>query len=149
MGTAPGSGMLIAAEAMEKAKNQTRVIITVSDADQVNEGPEPVAVAKALAPLGMKNHVIQLVESSNAQRHAASGELFQEVARLTGGQFYKVSDYAALRKVYQQIDSLEKSAFKEKKQKAWKDLFPWLGVPALGLLLLEFLLARTIWRRLP
>jgi Ca-activated chloride channel family protein len=148
-GTAPGSGWLIAADAMQAAKNQTKVIITVTDADQINEGPEPIAVAKAIAPLGIKNHVIQLVEYGNAQQYAASGEVLEEVARITGGQFFKVSDYAALRNVYRQIDTLEKTAFKEKKQKAWRDLFPWVGGPALALLILEFLLARTVWRRLP
>ncbi len=148
-GTAPGSGMLIAAESLVPAKNQTKVIITVTDADQINEGPEPVEVAKALAPLGIKNHVIQMVAFGDSQRATASGQVLNEVARLTGGQFFKVSDYNGLRNVYRQIDQLEKSAFKERKQKAWRELMPWVALPALALLLLEFVLGHTVWRRLP
>jgi Ca-activated chloride channel homolog len=148
-GTAPGSGMLIAAESLVSAKNQTKLIITVTDADQINEGPEPDEVAKAIAPLGIKNHVIQMVDFSDSQRYTASGQILNEVARITGGQFFKVSDYAGLRNVYRQIDQLEKSAFKERKQKAWRELMPWLAIPALALLLLEFALGRTLWRRLP
>ena len=148
-GTAPGSGMLIAAESLVSAKNQTKLIITVTDADQINDGPEPEEVAKAIAPLGIKNHVIQMVEFSESQRYTASGELLNNVARITGGQFFKVGDYAGLRNVYRQIDQLEKSAFKERKQKVWRELMPWFALPALGLLLLEFILGRTVWRRLP
>ena len=148
-GTAPGSGMLIAAESLVSAKNQTKLIITVTDADQINDGPEPDEVAKAIAPLGIKNHVIQMVDFGDSQRYTASGQILNEVARITGGQFFKVSDYAGLRNVYRQIDQLEKSAFKERTQKAWRELMPWLALPALGLLLMEFSLARTVWRRLP
>ena len=148
-GTAPGSGMLVAAESLVSAKNQTKLIITVTDADQINDGPEPDEVAKAIAPLGIKNHVIQMVDFGDSQRYTASGQMLNDVARITGGQFFKVSDYTGLRNVYRQIDQLEKSAFKERKQKAWRELMPWFALTALGLLLLEFILGRTIWRRLP
>jgi Ca-activated chloride channel family protein len=148
-GTAPGSGMLIATEALLPAKNQTKLIITVTDADQINEGPEPDEVAKAIAPLQIKNHVIQMIDFGQSDRYTASGQILQEIARVTGGQFFKVSDYAGLRNVYRQIDLLEKSAFKENKQKAWHELMAWFVLPALFLLLLEFILGRTVWRRLP
>jgi Ca-activated chloride channel family protein len=148
-GTAPGSGMLIAAEALQPAKEQTKVIITVTDADQVNEGAEPLEVARAIAPLGIKNHVIQIVDFTQAQQYTASGELLNEVARTTGGRFFKVSDYAALKSVYRQIDTLEKSAFKEKRQQSWRELMAWLALPAGALLLVELVLAQTVWRKLP
>ncbi len=148
-GTAPGSGMLIAAEALLPAKEQTKVIITVTDADQVNDGAEPLEVARVLAPLGIKNHIIQIVDFTQMQQSTASGQMLAEVARMTGGQFFKVSDYAALKTVYRQIDTLEKSAFKENKQRSWRELMAWFAIPGCALLLLELLLAQTVWRRLP
>ena len=148
-GTAPGAGMLIAGEALLPAKEQTKVIITVTDADQVNDGADPLDVAKALAPLGIKNHVIQIVDFAQLQQNTASGELLGNIARVTGGQFFKVSDYTALHSVYRQIDSLEKSAFKESKQKSWRELMAWLAIPAGVLLLLEMVLAQTVWKKLP
>jgi Ca-activated chloride channel family protein len=148
-GTAPGSGMLIAGEALLPAKEQSKVIITVTDADQVNEGPPPDVVAKTLAPLAIKNHIIQITDFSAIQQVTASGKLFSEVARATGGQYFKVSDVAGLRAVYRQIDQLEKAAFKETKQKTWRELMSWPATAALALLLLELVLAQTIWRRLP
>jgi Ca-activated chloride channel homolog len=148
-GTATGSGMLVAAEALLPAKNQTKLMITVTDADQTNKGEEPDEVAKAIAPLGIRNHVIQIVDQSQIEQLAASARLLQDIARITGGQYFKVTDYAGLHNVYRQIDTLEKSAFKERKQKTWNELMEWFCLPALALLLLEFILARTVWRRLP
>ena len=148
-GTAPGSGMLIAAEALTSAKDQTKVIITVTDADQVNDGANPLEVARVLAPMGIKNHVVQIVDSTQTQQYTASGEMLNEVARTTGGRFFKVSDYAALRTVYRQIDTLEKSAFKENKQRSWREWMGWFAIPGGALLLLELVLAETVWRRLP
>ena len=141
--------MLIAAEALMPAKDQTKVIITVTDADQVNEGAEPLEVARVLAPLGIKNHIIQIVDYTQTQQETASGRMLAEVARTTGGQFFKVSDYAALRAVYRQIDTLEKSAFKENKQRSWRELMAWFAIPGGALLLLELVLTQTVWRRLP
>ncbi|MDB6152222.1 MAG: hypothetical protein JWL90_675 [Chthoniobacteraceae bacterium] len=148
-GTAPGSGMLIAAEALLPAKDQAKVIITLTDADQVNQGPSPEDVAKVIAPLGIKNHVIQIVDFAQMQQVSAGGQLFNEVARTTGGQFFKVADVAGLRNVYRQIDQLEKVAFKEHKQSSWRELMAWLALPGLVFLLSEVLLAQTVWRRLP
>ena len=80
-GTAPGSGMLIAAEALLAAKDQTKVMITVTDADQINEGAEPLEVAKAIAPMGIRNHVIQIVDYTQMQQYTASGEILSQTAR--------------------------------------------------------------------
>lgn len=148
-GTAPGSGMVIGAEAMQSAKDQTKVMITLTDADQINDGPDPVDVAKAIAPMGIRNHTIQIVDASQSSRYAASGEVLKTISRLTGGQFFKVTDYAGLKKVYQQIDTLEKTAFKEKKQQSWREIMEWFAVPGALLLLLILILERTVWRRLP
>src|SRR6185436_15709878 len=109
----------------------------------------PREVAKAIAPLGIRNHVIQIVDFSQMQQYTASGEVLSDTARATGGEFFKVSDYLGLQSVYRKIDMLEKSAFKESKQKSWRELMAWLAIPGGALLVLEIVLAQTVWRRLP
>ena len=149
-GTAPGSGLLIAAEHLLPATNQTKVIILVSDAEQVNAGPPPKDVAKELAKLSIKVHLIQVVDFKDMGmlRQDRENEMVQ-VPKLTGGQSFQVADYAGLRSVYQQIDKLEKAHFTEGKQKSYRELMAWFAAPALALLLLELLLRQTVWRRLP
>jgi Ca-activated chloride channel homolog len=149
-GTAPGSGLLIAAEHLLPATNQTKVIILVSDVEQVNAGPPPKDVAKELAKLGIKVHLIQIVDFKDMGlvRNDRENEMVQ-VPKLTGGQSFQVADFTGLRSVYQQIDKLEKARFTEGKQKSYRELMSWFAAPALVLLLLELLLRQTVWRRLP
>lgn len=147
-GTAPGSGMLIAAEHLLPATNQTKVIIVVTDAEQVNQGPPPVEVGKVLLPLGIRAHVIQIVDFKDMAASLAGNEMAQ-IPKATGGQLFQVADFVGLRSVYRQIDRLEKANFKEDKQRNWRELMIWFALPALVLMLGELLLRQTVWRRLP
>jgi Ca-activated chloride channel family protein len=148
-GTAPGSGMVIAAEHLLPATNQTKVIIVVTDAEQVNQGPQPDEVARALAPLKIRAHVIQIIDFREMASARNAWNDMAVVPKLTGGQMFQVADFGGLRSVYQQIDLLEKASFKEGKQRIYRELGPWLIGVAAALLLLELLLSQTIWRRLP
>lgn len=148
-GTAPGSAMVIAAEHLLPATNQTKVIIVVTDADPVNQGPQPEEVARALAPLGIKVHVIQIVDFKEMGGYNMSGNEMAQIPSITGGQFFQVADFVGLRSVYRQIDRLEKSSFKEYRQRNYRELMAWLAIPALLFLLAEQILRHTVWRTLP
>lgn len=150
-GTAPGSGMLIAAEHLLPATNQTKVIIVVTDAEQINHGADPLEVGKTLVPFGIKVHVIQIVslKDMSSSRDQWNPNPLPKVAEMTGGQRFQVADFNGLRSVYQQIDRLEKATFKEDRHKDYRELMAWCGFPGVGLLLLELMLRQTFWRRLP
>lgn len=148
-GTAPGSGMLVAAEALLPAEQQTKVMITVTDADKITEGPSPEEVASVIAPLGIKHHVIQLANLASMQRIADGAAALKGAAQITGGQFFQVSDSAGLHTVYQQIDQLEKSAFKESVHTNYRELMGWFAWPAVLILLVELMFAHWVWRKLP
>src|SRR5436305_3231850 len=90
-GTAPGSGLLIAAEHLLPATNQTKLIILVSDAEQVNAGPPPPQVANALAKLGIKVHLIHIVDFKDmGLLRQDRGNEMADAPRLTGGQHFQV-----------------------------------------------------------
>ncbi|MCX7872585.1 MAG: VWA domain-containing protein [Verrucomicrobiae bacterium] len=148
-GTAPGSAMLIAAEHLIPATNQTKVIIIVTDAEQVNNGPSPEEVARAIAPIGIRVHVIQVVDFKDMASLDLSWNEMAQVPKLTGGQFFQVADFQGLRNVYHQIDLLEKATFTEGKQRSYKELMGWFAFPGLFFLIIEILLAQTVLRRLP
>lgn len=148
-GTAPGSGLLIAAEHLLPATNQTKIAILVSDAEQVNRGPPPADVARAIALLDIKVHFIQIVDFKDMGTLNRENNEMAQIPKLTGGQLFQVADTAGLKSVYKQIELLEKADFKENKQKNYRELMVWFCVPALLLVLGELLLTNTIWRRLP
>ena len=56
---------------------------------------------------------------------------------------------AKLREIYDEIDRLEKTEVEAKKYQRFKELFPWLALPAFLLLMLEIILSQTVWRKLP
>jgi len=148
-GTAVGSALAIAAQHLQRHTNETRVAILMTDAENISAGPPPEIVAEALAPLGIRVHVIQLVSPDEATpQNDLSAYLTRAVAR-TGGEYFRVRNGQHLRAVYRQIDKLEKQKLTDRRIRAYRELFPWLAIPALALLALELVLAHTWWRRLP
>jgi Ca-activated chloride channel family protein len=51
--------------------------------------------------------------------------------------------------IYADIDQLETTEVEVKHYQQYRELFPWLILPGLSLLLLEIILGNTVWRRLP
>ena len=71
------------------------------------------------------------------------------VAEKTGGKYFRADSTDTLRKIYAEIDQFEKSEAIVKKFVRREEKFHWFAIPGLLLLLLEVLLASTVWRRLP
>jgi len=72
-----------------------------------------------------------------------------EIAQKTGGKYYRADSSDTLRKVYEEIDKLERSEVETKKYVQVEELFKWAVIPGLLLLAAEVLLGNTIWRKLP
>ncbi len=148
-GSAPGSGMLIATEALQTGGEQPKVMITLIGAAKLSEGPRLEQVARTIAPMGIRNHIIQLADFTSRQESAGTAALLQGVARSTGGQFFQASDVPSLRSVLEKIDHLEQSAFNENRQKRYRELMGWFAWPAVLILLVELMMTHWVWRRLP
>jgi Ca-activated chloride channel family protein len=148
-GTAVGAALVVAAGHLQKHTNETRVVVLMTDAENISAGPPPDVVAEALRPLGVRVHTIQIVSPDDGGwRNDLSDYLTRASAR-TGGEYFRARNGMDLRAVYGQIDKLEKQKLTDRLQKSYRELFPWLAIPALLLALTERLLAETVWRRLP
>lgn len=148
-GTAIGPALVVAAEHLQRHTNETRVIILMTDAENITGWPEPDTVAETLRPLGIRVHCVQILSPSQASPANDLSELLTHTAVRTGGTFFRVRSGPDLRAVYTAIDQLEKQKLSDRKQKAWRELFPWLALPGLAMLLTEQVMAHTRWRRLP
>jgi len=149
VGTAIGPALVVAATHLQRHTNETRVLVLMTDAENVTDWPAPDAVAEALRPLGVRVHCIQVLSPDQSNPRGDLGEMLAGAAMRTGGSFFRVRGGPDLRAVYAAIDKLEKQKLSERKQKGWRELFVWLAWPALGLLCVEQLLGHTRWRRLP
>jgi len=149
IGTAIGPAMIVAAGHLQRHTNETRVMVLMTDAENVTGWPEPDTVAETLRPLGVRVHCIQLLSPNQTTPSSDLSEMLTHTATRTGGEFFRVRGGLDLRAVYTQIDKLEKQKLGDRKQKGWRELFAWLALPALALLGAELVLAQTRWRRLP
>lgn len=149
VGTDVGSGLLVAAQHLQTHPHETRVVILMTDAENISAGPEPEAVAEALRPLGVRVHGVQILSPNQAAFRDDLSDLLTHTAVRTGGEFFRVRSGADLRAVYREIDRLEKQKLSDVRQKGWRELFPWLALPALGLLLAEQAFVHTRGRRVP
>jgi Ca-activated chloride channel family protein len=72
-----------------------------------------------------------------------------EIAKITGGRYFRATDTASLKEVYKQIDNLEKTEMEVAKYTEYNELFHYLLIPALGIFLFEIVLANTRFRKIP
>jgi Ca-activated chloride channel family protein len=149
MGTAVGSALVVAADHLQRHTNETRVVVLMTDAENISAGPAPDAVAEVLARLGVRVHMVQILSPDQAAPSSDLSEYLTRTAARTGGEYFRVRSGQHLRAVYTQIDRLEKRKLTDRRARAWRELFAWCAVPALLALLVEGVLSETRWRRLP
>jgi len=76
-------------------------------------------------------------------------QMLEEVARQTGGAYYRAEDKEALKSIYDEIDQLEKTEITTNTYMEYNERFRWFLLPAVGLLLFEVVLLGTRFRKLP
>jgi Ca-activated chloride channel family protein len=76
-------------------------------------------------------------------------DLLQDVARTTGGRYFRATDAQALSNIFQQIDQLEKTPVEVSRYSRFEErVRPWL-ILGLGALAAELVLAATVVVRVP
>jgi Ca-activated chloride channel family protein len=89
-----------------------------------------------------RNPLTGLLETRRVMMRVPMDEpLLREIARRTGGQFFRATDPATLRRVFAEIDRLEKTPLKVQRYVRYREAFPPLAWAGLGLLLLPLALA--------
>jgi Ca-activated chloride channel family protein len=73
----------------------------------------------------------------------------ETVANATGGTFYRATDTDSLKKIYEQINRLEKTAQSVQKFEHFDELYSWALIPAVSIFGFGLLLQHTRFRRLP
>jgi Ca-activated chloride channel family protein len=72
--------------------------------------------------------------------------VLKRIADVTGGKYFRATDTDTLRRVYAEINKMEKTPFEVKKHVVFEERYhAWL-LAGLLLLLLEFLLGNRRWR---
>lgn len=125
------------------------IILCTDGAHNVEDALFPEEVAPAAAALGIRIHSIG-VGSAKTTGDRAGFELdevrLREIARLTGGQFFRATDLTAARAVGERLGEMEPPSIAVVGYRAWRELFPEVLLLALVSWFLEILLSTT-WLR--
>ena len=160
--TAIGTALLTAADRLRKSQAKSKVIVLLTDGEN-NAGLDPIEAAKAVKKLGLK---LYLVGAGGSEPYRQIGRdanglpaqvvvnpldeaQIKAITEAAGGVFFRTADAKALREAYAEIGKMEKTKKAAPRFRTLTDFYSWLIWPALGLLLLEMLLAQTWLRRLP
>ena len=160
----------------DEKRIKSKIIVLMTDGANNAGDLAPAQAARMAAAFGFKIHTIgvgtgrrvrvpQVVPFTGSvrlvqQHFPIDEETLRTIADLTGGKYFRARDADALHKVYAEIDQLEKTETEEKRYMQFRELatasielgavtLPPLLMIALGLLVLEVLLANTLFRKIP
>ncbi|QWR78870.1 VWA domain-containing protein [Candidatus Magnetomonas plexicatena] len=163
-GTAIGNALAAAVNRVKDTKSLSKVVILLTDGINNTGTISPMMAAEAARALSIKVYTIGAGSKGpvpypmkdpfgntvyqNIQSDVDDATL-TAIATLTGGLYFRATDFASLKKIYAEIDKLEKTSFEEKRFFEYKEYFHFFLIPALILLLFEILLKNTFLRTMP
>jgi Ca-activated chloride channel homolog len=163
-GTAIGSAISASVNRLRDLKAKSKVVVLMTDGQNNSGKIPPITAAEAAEALGIRIYSIGVGTKGLAripyvnvfgqkgyveQEVNIDEETLTEVARKTGGKYFRAQNTAGLLKIYEEIDKLEKTDADVKKYEHYRELFHWPVLGGLVILLLEIILANTVWRKLP
>lgn len=145
-GTAIGLAMAEGLNALRESQARSRIMILLTDGENNEELVTPEEAAALAGSLRVRTYAIGFGQRGGG---GINEEALQQIAEVTGGRYYYAGDADTLRQIYQEIGRLETSRVERDRFTRYRDLAPFLLVPAIGLVLAEVALAATVLRRVP
>jgi Ca-activated chloride channel family protein len=158
-GTAIGTAIATAANRLREAPGDSRVMILLTDGENNRGAIDPRTAAQAAAAFDVRIYTIGAGSMGTAPVPVGRGlfglryenrpvridePLLREVARLTGGRYFRAVDAVALERIYEQIDALERAPVRVQRFMDYAELFRW--PLAIALLALVGEIALLAWR---
>jgi Ca-activated chloride channel family protein len=145
-GTAIGTAIATAANRLKDAPGNSRVMIVLTDGVNNRGNIDPRTAARAGAALGIRIYTIGVGTEGMAPVPVGRGlfglryemrpveiddQLLTEVARLTGGRYFRARDAAALDRITREIDRLERVPVQTRTYVRFTELYRWPLILAL------------------
>ncbi len=164
--TAIGSALTTALNRLRDQQAKSKIVILMTDGENNAGRIPPLTAAEAAQALGIKVYTIGVGTRGKAriavgvdqytgrkiyaeQPVDVDEDTLKAIAKMTSAKYYRADSSDTLNKIYDDIDRLEKTDVQVKKYTEFRELFPWVIVSGMSVLLLEVILNQTLWRRLP
>lgn len=162
-GTAIGMGLANAVARLKDSKTKSKVVILLTDGSNNRGDISPMTAAELAKKYKIRVYTIAVGTDKVARYPVNVGGTIQyvnmaveidtktlkSIAAATNGNFYRATNKAELKKIYKDIDKLEKSKLDVKKFSKHYEAFMPFAIAAIVALLLEVLLRTTLYRRIP
>jgi Ca-activated chloride channel family protein len=160
-GTAIGMGLATAVNRLKESDAISKVIILLTDGVNNQGSIAPLTAGKIAQKFGIRVYTIGVGTKGYAPypfktpfgttvyqdvEVQIDEETLQDIASVTNGQYFRATSNNALKKIYQEIDQLERSKIEVKEYHKKKEEFLSLALMAFGLLIIEFILNHSIFR---
>ncbi|OUW76356.1 MAG: aerotolerance regulator BatA [Flavobacteriaceae bacterium TMED212] len=161
-GTAIGMGLATSVNRLKDSRAKSKVIILLTDGVNNSGFVDPKIASELAIEYEIKTYTIGL--GSNGTARAPVGllpngqfqygmtkveideDLLKNIAKNTGGLYFRATDNKKLEEIYDEINKLEKTEIEEFKYYNYNEKFRPLVLLALGLLFLEWLMRNTLFR---
>jgi Ca-activated chloride channel homolog len=154
-GTAIGVALASGAARLKDSAAKSRIMVLVTDGGNNAGEIDPLSAAALCRGVGIKVYTVgvgtagrvpvpfPVFNPMTGQREmqrvlmdvTVDEELLRQIARRTGGQYYKASSQESLRRIFADIDRLEKTPLKVKRYVRYREAFTPLAWAGLSLLL--------------
>ena len=161
-GTAIGDGLATAISRLKDSEAVSKVVILLTDGMNNAGSVDPYTAAEIAKLYGIRVYTIgvgtygtapypvQTMFGTQMQQMKVEidEKLLSAIANSTGGKYFRANNNKKLDEIYQEIDKLERSKIEVTEFRRLHEEFYPLVAWAIALLLLEFLLRKTIFRTL-
>ncbi len=162
-GTAIGSGLATGVERLRSSQSKSKVIILLTDGEDNGGRLDPNTAKEIAKSFGVRVYTVGMgtegfapvpVQTASGvimQREKVSidEKLLTQIANETGGKYFRAKDNESLSGIYKEIDQMEKSKFEVRHFTHYTEKFLPLVIAAMALLLLEWVLRLTLFRKFP
>jgi Ca-activated chloride channel family protein len=162
-GTAIGMAIANGVNRLKDSQAESKVMILLTDGINNRGEIDPLTATQIAQNYGIKIYTVGVgtmgtapypVQTPFGTRYQnvpveVDEETLKKVAAMTGGRFYRATDNRKLEAIYAEIDELEKTEMEVRVYRKYAELFyGWIGL-ALFLVVLEFGLSNTLFRKIP
>ncbi|UVL16726.1 VWA domain-containing protein [Pseudomonas atacamensis] len=136
--TAIGDAIGLSLKLLDKAHEQEKVLILLTDGNDTSSAITPDHAAEMAANKGVVIHTIGIGDPDASGEAKVNLQGLEQIANTTGGRFFRAEDRAALDQVYATLDQLTPHQVKTLSHQPQRELFYWpLGAALLLLALYQ------------
>lgn len=163
-GTAIGLGLANAVNRLKNSEAKSKVVVLLTDGVNNAGKIDPITAAGLAAQYKIKVYTIGVGKEGFAflpvkdpvfgtrllkVQTEIDEKLMGDIARKTGGRYFRAQDSRALRDIFREIDRLEKTEIKVEKFMHYDEHYFWFLWPALVLLCVEIVWTHLLFVKIP